>query len=211
LGAWWWHEDERGGISHADLRRWLDRALSHGNVELRLLDFPAGIRGDSGDRLLSAANDAWSMECVVRVREQEWLLETWPAELRTDPPLDAVASGWLVARPPLRGRYADSPGMADELLHDRRREDTDEAQRALQGIPGAAERAQEGLKQAAEGKTVPLDELAGRIRARGLHAGPSSAPLVRDRQREELADEPRLDEDLGRFQAGLTEDPFADG
>ncbi|MEA2276813.1 MAG: hypothetical protein QOC78_1773 [Solirubrobacteraceae bacterium] len=206
----WWQDDGVGGTSHADLRRWLDRALSHGTVALRLLDIP-GIRGDSGDRLLSAANDRWSMECVVRAREQEWLLETWPAALRTDPPLDAVASGWLVAPPQLRGRYASSPGMADELLEDRRREGADDAQRVLDGIPGAAERAQDGLKQAADGETVPLDELAGRIRARGPYAGPSSAPLVReDRQREEPADAPRVDEDLGRFQAGLT-DPFADG
>ena len=207
----WWQDDGRSGISHADLRRWLDRAQSHGHVELLLLNFPAGIREDPGDRLLRASDERGSMECVVRAREQEWLLEAWPGELRTDPPLDAVASGWLVTVPELRGRYADSPGMADELLQDRRREVADDAQRALHGIAGAAERAQEGLKQAAEGETVPLDELAGRIRERGLHAGPSSAPLVReDRERDELADEPRLDEDLGRSQTGLT-DPFSDG
>jgi hypothetical protein len=65
-----------------DLRRWLDRCLRDGLLELQLRDFPAGIRETEGDKLLVACAGERTVERVLRAAEQEWLLACWPPELR---------------------------------------------------------------------------------------------------------------------------------
>lgn len=86
----WWHADlqER---THMDLRRWLDRCLREGLRELQLRDLPSGIRETEGDKLLMASDGVQTVERVLRVAEQEWLLACWPSELRE--PDDAAGRG----------------------------------------------------------------------------------------------------------------------
>ena len=146
-----------------------------------------------------------------------WRGRVHMAEDFNELPPDIARALGADAPPQLRGRHAESPGMADELLKDRRREElaeevrrlaadpadaeqrralmadlealdaeltdpfADEAQRDLDGIPGASERAREGAKQAAEGKTVPLDALDDPAE------DPDAAERQRRRQRQQEA------------------------
>jgi hypothetical protein len=68
--------------THMDLRRWLDRCLCDGLLELQLCDLPSGSREPEGDKLLVASDGGRTVERVLRAAEQEWLLAGWPAELR---------------------------------------------------------------------------------------------------------------------------------
>ena len=78
----WFLADAVEEANFMDLRRWLSRCHRDGRNELRLMDFPPRVRETQGDRLLWASDGRRSVERVVSPREQAWLLEHWPAELR---------------------------------------------------------------------------------------------------------------------------------